>query len=83
MACTGASCMLSGCQPLATSIEPTPCAVCAEAKVAYIKPSILAGLLRDPAKILDKLVQLKQLLPDADVGKIAVAEPELLLQVWK
>ncbi|GAB4820354.1 hypothetical protein N2152v2_007400 [Parachlorella kessleri] len=51
-----------------------------EARVAYIKPSILAGLLGDPAVVLDRLLKLKDLLPEADVGKIAVGQPQLLLQ---
>ena len=56
---------------------------CAEAKVAYIKPSILAGLLGDPPVVLDRLLKLKELLPEADVGKIAVGQPQLLLQVCR
>lgn len=53
----------------------------ADQKMAYIKPSLLAGLLRDPAAVLDQMMQLKRLLPGADVSRVAVGEPQLLLQV--
>lgn len=49
-------------------------------KLAYIKPSLLAGLVKDPADVLDKLVQLRDIFPEADVEKIVVAQPELLLK---
>lgn len=52
-----------------------------EPKLPYVKPSLLAELLRDPGAVMDKLLALKQLLPRADVGKVAVAQPQVLLEV--
>lgn len=49
------------------------------ARCAYIKPSTLASLLRDPGSLVPRLISLRQLLPGADIGQVAAAEPELLL----
>lgn len=49
------------------------------ARCAYIKPSTLAGLLRAPGSLVPRLISLRQLLPGADIGQVAAAEPELLL----
>lgn len=49
------------------------------ARCAFIKPSTLAGLLRDPGSLVPRLISLRQLLPGADIGQVAAAEPELLL----
>ena len=49
--------------------------------MAYVKPSTLAGLLRDTGAIVPRLISLKALLPDADVSTLAAARPELLLLV--
>lgn len=48
-------------------------------RCAYIKPSTLAELLRDPAALVARLLQLRQLMPGADISALAAAEPELLL----
>ncbi|KAL4420714.1 hypothetical protein ABPG75_010370 [Micractinium tetrahymenae] len=48
-------------------------------RCAYIKPSTLAGLLRDPGSLVPRLISLRGLLPGADIGQVAAAEPELLL----
>ncbi|PSC71746.1 ATP-dependent zinc metalloprotease FTSH mitochondrial [Micractinium conductrix] len=49
-------------------------------RCAYIKPSTLAALLADsPALLVPRLVMLRALLPGADIGAAAAAEPELLL----
>ena len=50
------------------------------ARCAFIKPSTLAALLRDPAgALVPRLLSLRELLPGCDIGAAAAAEPELLL----
>ncbi|PRW21043.1 ATP-dependent zinc metalloprotease FTSH mitochondrial [Chlorella sorokiniana] len=49
-------------------------------RCAYLKPSTLAALLRDPAgALVPRLLSLRELLPGCDIGAAAAAEPELLL----
>jgi hypothetical protein len=48
-------------------------------RLAFIKPGILANLLRDPDAIVPRLISLKNLLPAADISKMAAEHPELLL----
>lgn len=51
-------------------------------QLACIEPVVLAGLLRDqPGALHHKMMQLKALLPGADVGRVAAAQPQLLLKV--
>ena len=50
------------------------------ARCAYIKPSTLAALLRDPTgALVPRLITLTELLRGCDIGASAAAEPELLL----
>ncbi|KAL4857589.1 hypothetical protein ACK3TF_002438 [Chlorella vulgaris] len=49
------------------------------ARCAYIKPSTLAELLRNPGNLVTQLLSLRQLLPKANISQLAAAQPEMLL----
>eukprot|EP01025_Chloroclados_australasicus_P047425 TRINITY_DN5306_c0_g1_i2.p2 TRINITY_DN5306_c0_g1~~TRINITY_DN5306_c0_g1_i2.p2 ORF type:complete len:243 (-),score=38.61 TRINITY_DN5306_c0_g1_i2:360-1088(-) len=49
-------------------------------KVSTMKPSTLAKLLSDPNTVAERLIQLKQILPLANLSKIATSFPEILFQ---
>lgn len=49
-------------------------------KVASIKPSLLAGLLQQGSGLVTRLINLKNLFPDANISELAVREPQILLQ---
>lgn len=46
--------------------------------IADNEPSLLAALLLDPATLQAKLLELKRLLPAADIGKLAARHPYVL-----
>ena len=50
-------------------------------KVKDLHPSILSALLRDPDKVAMTLVQLRELLPHANVSQLVARMPALLLKV--
>lgn len=46
-----------------------------------MRPDRLAALLRDKDKVAERLVQLRQLLPQIDVSALVARQPDLLAQV--
>lgn len=53
---------------------------CAGNRVSGMRPDRLAALLRDKDKVAERLVQLRQLLPDIDVSALVARQPDLLAQ---
>lgn len=53
----------------------------AGARVASIKPALLAEILRDPALAADRCARLVEALPHANVSQMIALQPSLLLEV--
>ncbi len=53
----------------------------ADARLATMRPWVLADLLRDVPCIAERLFQLRSLLPHMDVTILASQQPNLLLKV--
>ncbi|KAK9813660.1 hypothetical protein WJX73_002170 [Symbiochloris irregularis] len=49
-------------------------------RVSAMRPKNLAALLRDKDKVAERLVQLRQLLPELDVSALVARQPDLLAQ---
>lgn len=50
-------------------------------KMPMMKASILAGLSRDTNRVAKRLMHIKEMLPSANVSRLATRQPELLLTV--
>jgi hypothetical protein len=66
---------------VSTSMVSIPAALPSRPKLASMRPTTLAALLREVNSVPGRLVALRESLPGADITKICVGLPDLLLLV--